>query len=84
MGASAVIATSPLHTVTVSLFSTVLEPLSEPCQSISDSDFDTGNPGSSVAIEWAATGAAALTLFGAARVSGWMEVGKENVGSKGT
>lgn len=60
----------------------MLEPLSEPCQFISDSDFGTGDPGSSPAIEWAATGAAALTLFGAACVSGWMEVGKENMGNK--
>lgn len=69
-----------LHPVTVSLFSSALEPLSEPCQFISDSDFDIGDPGSSAAIEWTATDAAALTLFGAACVSGWMEVDKENTG----
>lgn len=73
-----------LHAVTVPLFSTVLQPLSEPCQFISDTDFDVGHPGSSAAIEWAATDAAALTFFGAACVSGWMEVGKENLGSNGT
>lgn len=82
MGASAVIATPPLPTATVGVFSSVLEPLSEPCQLISDSDFGTGDPGSSAAIEWAATGAAALTLFGAACVSGWVEAGEENTGSK--
>lgn len=71
-----------MHAVTVPLFSTVLEPLSEPCQFISDSDFGTGDPGSSAGMEWAATDAGAWTFFGAACVCGWMEVGKENVGSK--
>lgn len=71
-----------LHTVTVSLFSSALQPLSEPWWFISDSDFDIGDPGSSPAIAWTATDAAALTLFGAACVSGWMEVDKENIGSK--
>ena len=66
-----------LHTVTVSLFFSVLEPLSEPWWFISDSDFDIGDPGSSAAVAWTATDAAALTSFGAARVSGWMEGDKE-------
>lgn len=76
MGASEVIATSPLAYWAVSLFSTVLEPLDEPCQFISDSDFDIEDPGSLAAIEWAATDAAALTLMLHVFLDGWRWVKK--------
>ncbi|KAF4801875.1 hypothetical protein TURU_030558 [Turdus rufiventris] len=49
----------------------VLEPLDEPCQFISDSDFDIGDPGSLAAIEWAATDASALTLMLHVFLDGW-------------
>lgn len=71
MGASEVIATSPLAYWAVSLFSTLLEPLDEPCQFISDSDLDIGDPGSSADIEWAVTDVAALTLVLHAFLDGW-------------
>lgn len=54
----------------------MLEPLDEPCQFISDSDFDIGDPGSLAAIEWAATDASALTLMLHVFLDGWRWVKK--------
>lgn len=42
------------------------------------------DPGSSAAVQWVPNDAATSCLLSAVCISGWMEVSKENVGSKGT
>ena len=44
--------------------------------------WNNGDAGNSAAAEWAAADAASSCFFTATCISGWMEVGKENIGSE--